>query len=686
MNNTFELEQKHLENVHQQLSLILETTKDLLTNNSKQVRKFKKQSGHDTSLNFDSYADNLDTFASIETMNKQIDYFNSKQKQLEITKKKAEQLLPSPYFAKINLKYPDESENISFYIGSTGLSKNAEEQLVIDWRSPLADLYYNNQMGKTFYLANNFKIDVDVKLRRQFLLHDDILQNFFDTDIAIQDPLLIKTLQKNKSNQMSSITATIQKEQNLIIRDEKSSALLVNGIAGSGKTSVILQRIAYLLYKYRDTLIAEDVLLITPNSLFTSYINDVLPSLGESSPSQMTFDQLLQNFGNGENFKNKHSHLKTINNTLDDLILNIHDFKPLKKENKIIFSADKILELFNKTSKKLPLTKRINALTELLIQNMTEKIQLDSRNPDIQNDLDNLSESEQVKIFGKSISSATDNELTKNTKKMLNWQYRNVIKNIRQKKWLNLSQIIDDILGKSEHNALDFSFIKLKLFNLAKNNIKFVMIDEVQDYTLDEIYFLITALPKAHWTLVGDEFQSIKDTGSTQIFKDLVKIFERKNISIKQRNLYTSYRSSGYITKAFTSFGTKDLLENIKIIQDNGEKPTYLSIEPEKLLSSLKKQLITFKPDELSAIITTNLKKAEKLAADLNIQLLKSDSILPKAGTVVLPLITAKGLEFDNVMVINDDNNYYDHSRLGSNRMYTALSRASKKLFINTVS
>jgi len=122
MDSTFDLEQAHLKNVYQELSNTLNSVERLISDNSKNARDFKRQSGHDTALNFDSYADNLDTFASMETMNKQIDYFNSKQTQLEVIKSKTKQLLPSPYFSRIDLQYPDETEAIPFYIGSTGFS------------------------------------------------------------------------------------------------------------------------------------------------------------------------------------------------------------------------------------------------------------------------------------------------------------------------------------------------------------------------------------------------------------------------------------------------------------------------------------------------------------------------------------------------------------------------------------
>ena len=167
-------------------------------------------------------------------------------------------------------------------------------------------MYYNQDMGPTHYRANGRTIAVDLTLRRQFDIVRDELRAYFDTNIAIQDSLLLASLSKQRTSQMQAITATIQKEQNAVIRHEDCPVLLVAGIAGSGKTSVLLQRIAYLFYQHRENLRPEDVFLITPNPVFRHYIANVLPDMGERNPETLTLAEFArtllpqgQGFGKG---------------------------------------------------------------------------------------------------------------------------------------------------------------------------------------------------------------------------------------------------------------------------------------------------------------------------------------------------------------------------------------------------
>ncbi|AKP67323.1 HelD family protein [Companilactobacillus ginsenosidimutans] len=689
MDKTFNAEQTHLTKVYTQLQTTLEQLNTALSKNKDTAVDFKKNSGKRVALNFDSYADNLDTFAAMESMNKEIDAFNTKQSNMEEMKARIIRLLPSAYFARIDLLYPDEQASIPFYIGPAGFSPDADNPVVLDWRSPLADLYYNNRLGETSYSANNMDIPVTVDKRRQFLVHEDVLENVFDSDVAIQDPLLVKTLQQNKGNQMSSITATIQREQNVIIRDTSSQALLVNGIAGSGKTSVVLQRIAYLLYRYRENLISEDVLLLTPNKLFTNYINRVLPSLGETSPQQMTFSQLLDQFIDIDiAFDEPSSHLSKLSEKLPNFELSKNDFRNLKLNGNMIFSKTRIKSLFDQTPKTMTLQKRITALTSVLEEKINQGIAKASTSKQAQSDLTALSDAQQEKIFGKLITPNSDEETQRATKKMLEFKYRKVLKVINLKKWVNISNILQEMLESDQLNKLDYAFTRLITLDLARKNLRFVMIDEIQDYTLEQIYFLIKAFPKAQWTLVGDEFQSITDVEHPLTFDGLKNLFEENNVSVTQRNLFTSYRSSGEITAQFVKYGSAKLPELIHTVQEGGEKPVFAEAKTiEELAGNISQQISDLSSDELSAIITDSDSEAQDIIGQVGLDTLVLPSKkekLPDSGVVVLPLSLAKGLEFDNVIVTNVNSEYY-RGNFGNNRLYTAFSRGSKRLFVNSL-
>lgn len=208
---------------------------------------------------------------------------------------KVKRLLQVPYFGKIGVTFedsPEEPEN--FYIGVNDFTSLEEETRIHDWRSPIASLFYDNVLGKTAYTAHQQTIPVQLDLKRQLIIEKDQLINYFDTTIAIQDDVLLHSLEEDASPYMKDITTTIQQEQNQIIRDETQPLLLVNGIAGSGKTSAIMQRIAYLLYQHRAEITADNILLLSPNSTFIDYISQVLPNLGERNPLNLTLLQFLR--------------------------------------------------------------------------------------------------------------------------------------------------------------------------------------------------------------------------------------------------------------------------------------------------------------------------------------------------------------------------------------------------------
>ena len=204
-----------------------------------------------------------------------------------------EVLLREPYFAKIALQFKEGHPAKELYIGSAGISDENYRRLVVDWRSPVAEVYYNQTMGPTSYVADGRTIHVDLQLRRQFEIEEDRLITYFDSDVAIEDKLLLASLSRGRLAHMQAITATIQREQNAVVRHEDVPVLQVAGIAGSGKTSVLMQRIAYLFYQHRGALDPTQVFLISPNPVFGRYIDRVLPDLGERNPEILTWEEFL---------------------------------------------------------------------------------------------------------------------------------------------------------------------------------------------------------------------------------------------------------------------------------------------------------------------------------------------------------------------------------------------------------
>jgi len=204
-------------------------------------------------------------------------------------------LADSPYFGRVDFCADGDERAESIYIGLASLlDQDGETFLIHDWRAPVSSLFYDHSPGRAGYETPVGYISGEMTLKRQFVIRNGQLQHMFDTDVTIGDAMLQEVLSQSASTQMKSIVATIQREQNRIIRDERHRLLIVQGAAGSGKTSTALQRVAYLLYRYRGTLTADQIVLFSPNPLFNSYISHVLPELGETNMRQSTFQEYLQ--------------------------------------------------------------------------------------------------------------------------------------------------------------------------------------------------------------------------------------------------------------------------------------------------------------------------------------------------------------------------------------------------------
>jgi DNA helicase-2/ATP-dependent DNA helicase PcrA len=209
--------------------------------------------------------------------------------------KNMNRLLASPYFGRIDFREDGESSAERIYIGvSSFADEDGMTFLVYDWRTPIAGMYYDYPLGKASFHAPGGEITGTIQLKRQYQIAGGQLENVFDTSLTIGDELLQQVLGKGADSQMRSIVATIQKEQNAIIRDDTSRMVLVDGVAGSGKTSAALQRVAYLLYKHRERLKADQIVLFSPNPVFNSYVSAVLPELGEENMQQATFQEYLE--------------------------------------------------------------------------------------------------------------------------------------------------------------------------------------------------------------------------------------------------------------------------------------------------------------------------------------------------------------------------------------------------------
>lgn len=705
VNTQKQLEEAYLKNVYQKLIDKKNELRESMDTAKIEGNQSLKEMAGELRLNFDSYLDNLDTFSMIEMKNREIDQMNIKQKNAENQLAKIERLLKSPYFGKVVVDFLDNEPKESFYIGTANFTDDADENLVYDWRSPIAELFYNNMIGPSSYTVRQNKIDTVIKERRQFLLERDRLVKFFDTSVAIQDDVLLEVLGQDETNEMKAITATIQSEQNTIIRDVKSQNILVNGVAGSGKTSAIMQRIAYLLYLYRDTMTSDDLLILSPNHRFIDYISNVLPSLGERNPLNLTIIQLVSQLSaeeiegeeayfkriTGENVSEQTERLRSkkfIDNLKqsDPLFLDHPNFiRGLTKNGKTVLSKKTIEKIYEKVPAHPKLIDRLQATKKALMSEWKNHLLKQAKSPAVQNQVLSLTEDRQLELFGKLISDDSEQSIVAYARKLLQKKYRKITRQIEEMAWVDEHQLFERIYEKRYGSAyawqptrtVDEAVIILAIRHLLVEKVnvpafRYLLIDEVQDYTLAQLGLLIELFPKTHFTLVGDENQAIFNSSTT--FADIMRCFDDYHLPIHRYDLRNSYRSSGAITELFKTYAVDQEKIDIVSIRPQGKEPEYRSFRSsEELLKILAEILVSLK-GEKAAVITQTEEETQTLQESIK----KNSYGLENCQ--IIPLSLAKGLEFDHIILYPFENDGDEQRR--RRQMYTAISRGMKSIVV----
>jgi DNA helicase-2/ATP-dependent DNA helicase PcrA len=277
--------------IQQQLSRV----ENILGERKLDQEELRRNFWDNVTVNLTDDTERIETFTSIQQEARVLAERERNVKEAERQLVTLTRLADSPYFGRVDFRADGDESADSVYIGLASLlDEDGETFLIYDWRAPVSSLFYDHSPGRAGYETPVGYISGEMTLKRQFVIKQGKLQHMFDTDVTIGDSMLQEVLSQSSSTQMRNIVATIQREQNRIIRDEKHRLLIVQGAAGSGKTSAALQRVAYLLYRYRGSLTADQIVLFSPNPLFNSYISHVLPELGETNMRQSTFQEYLQ--------------------------------------------------------------------------------------------------------------------------------------------------------------------------------------------------------------------------------------------------------------------------------------------------------------------------------------------------------------------------------------------------------
>ena len=685
----FAEEQAHLEQTYNTICQIEQDVLATMQKNALQAEEDKKNMADELASNFASDGEKQETYIEYANMNTVIDSYNRAQSAAADKLTAVRILKPQPYFAKVVLQYRAGAEPKELYIGNAGLSDNNYKRLVVDWRSPVAEVYYNQADGPTSYVANGRTINVDLKLRRQFDITGSKLNGCFDTTVAIEDKLLLASLSRQRTSQMQAITTTIQKEQNVVIRHEDVPALLVNGIAGSGKTSVLLQRIAYLFYQHRESLDPRQVFLITPNPVFRTYIDHVLPDMGERNPNILTWAEFAQRqVPPGREFERTDTsfeELQRIDEAVKRLEFQDKDFRDVKSQGTVLISAQQIARVAAKFKNAPAGPHRITLIREELETRLQSRLGQMAGSQAAQDVVSELDYNTQLSVFGEAVNMDTEEDAKKYTLQFLTQQYESAFEAVQCDFWLRVDRIGRRIAGIEELTFLEWLYLKIALTGMGNPDAKYVMIDEVQDYSAAQLAVLARYFRRANFLLLGDENQAIMP--STATFAEIKSVFEQLRGQVSECHLMTSYRSSPAITDLFAKLAiTADGMQ-ISSVQREDTLPEVLECESsERYESELRRVVNELKGFKgTAALVALNEEAVERTAQLLGEdapQVIDGRCALPDWGSILLALPLAKGLEFDHVVVVDASEQAFPDNDLSRRRLYTAISRATSTVTV----
>ncbi len=595
--------------------------------------------------------------------------------------KKLYKIQNNPYFGSIIFESDDAREE-NIYIGITYVSDNMN-YLVHDWRSPIASLFYDYEVGKASYLAPSGLINGNLKRKRQYKIENGKFVHIFDNSINIDDELLQEVLASSSSSKMKNIVNTIQMEQNKIIRNTSDKNLVVQGIAGSGKTSVALHRIAFLLYKIKN-LTSSNVLIFSPNRIFSEYISNVLPELGEENTLETTFHKFLESsiyeYKEIESFtdfisryykynvdnvdlviyKQSDEIINNINLYIDYLVNKAMFVKEVVIDKYVTYDVEDLNYMLKDRYSKFPLFERINAISIKISEN----------------------EYRGNKTKAKSIRRLLLEALN------IDCDYKKIYMDFYRSNFctfLNLSDSeIVNFVNKKKLNYEDaclFAYMKGLLNGFDYNvNILQVVVDEAQDYTKLQYIILSKIFKKASFTILGDVNQTINPYYKYNSLEEICEIF---NVKSRYLELTKTYRSSENIINYINNILG---LNYVVAIRKGDNKEVISRCENDNLKEMLLADINYLKNIGKSiAIITKNDSEAEYLYELLSnevigLELLSSNSYNFKRDLVIVPSYVAKGLEFDSVIVYTKPNNRYKENE--KYLFYVACSRAQHQLIV----
>lgn len=596
--------------------------------------------------------------------------------------KRLTKILAIPYFGRIDfLEKKENSKVMPIYIGiHTFYDPESRATLIHDWRAPVSSMFYDHELGEAGYRSPSGEIKGVISLKRQYRIRGGKMEFMIESALTVHDDILQKELSSNADDKMKNIVATIQREQNRIIRNEDIRTLIIQGVAGSGKPSIALHRIAYLLYTFRDSISSKDILIISPNKVFSDYISNVLPELGEETVPETSMEQILS--GVLEHKYKYQTYFGLVNELLEKPSSSLIDRIAYKASFGFISELDKfILHIENTYFKAadVKLTKYITIPAPFI----EEQYLRFNRYP-IRRRFDAMADYmlDMLKIqYAFTVTTAGRNLLKKEIRLM--FAGNNDIQVYKDFfKWTNNPGMFKMRKGHTlEYSDLaPLAYLHLALEGNGNQpfRVKHLLIDEMQDYSPIQ-YKVIQKLFPCRKTVLGDAGQSVNPYGSST-----AETIQKSLTASEIMKLCKSYRSTFEITDFAQKIHPNAELEPVA---RHGEKPQILQFgSAVEELSGIMGLISTYRKSGYKSlgIICKTEQQARKMADMLksyanDISFLSSQSSAFVQGIVITSAHMAKGLEFDEVIIPQTDERNY-RSEIDKSMLYVAVTRAMHRL------
>ncbi|WKY47176.1 AAA family ATPase [Eubacteriaceae bacterium ES3] len=647
--------------------------------------------------NSDSYEALIELSQTINPINQKLADFEAGEKNI----KRLEKIIQNPYFARIDFRFSDQDTANSFYIGQSSLKdEDTYKMYIFDWRSPIASVFYRFSTGPAHYEAPIGTIEGVLSLKRQYEIKDGEFEYYFDSDVQVLDEFLRNLLAQNTAAKMKTIIRSIQKEQDVAIRDLNSQVLIIQGVAGSGKTSIALHRAAYLMYQgLTHKLHARNILIISPNKVFEHYISSVIPDLDEENVVTSVFDEILSLILDEKTIEPKFAYLE---NLLAD-----HQHRDLMRTSLSFKSSHIFMEILDRLILQIPekwmKIREIRFKKDCIVSKQEVQRRLfENTDTPLKTRLKYLEEFIDESIFDRR-NFHPNEQLMKTLMSFAEFNILSIYQNLFKDKknfyalseGLNLPENINAIIARTRDHFYDrvityddaapLAYLYLKINGSNDYQaIRQVIIDEAQDYYPLHFEIMNLLFKKSKLTILGDISQTIEKDEGLDFYHQIEKIFNRNNTTLATMN--KSYRC----TTEILNFSSKFLNQQIQIESFNrsGDQPQ-VTLAPnretlEKLLLAEIKRCLEKDYHSIGLICKTQknaLTLYEILNRDLDLQLIRDEIETELKGIFIMPIYLSKGLEFDAVILCDASvQNYNDPE--DKSLLYIACTRALHQLHI----